>query len=551
MTIAMQALDALDADLVSEQLAECVQRVQEDNPTLDLRRGVFAELLVYYHAVLSAQRQANINDYLRGRSLKALEEDPDLDSVDGTLVDDVLSMFRLTRGQGSLAEGEVTVIVSDDVTVTVAEGSVWQGGGKRFVTPTVFTAKLEAAQVTADSDRLLKPTADGDWAFTITVVAEEEGSDSEIKKDTQVVPLVSPPNYVTSYAASDFTGGRSAETNSELLARLQEGVAAKTMSNRVNMQAMLREVETFSRIVHMSIIGLGNPEMVRDRHWIFPVSGGGRCDWLVRGQEQVIRQGIVKSAVLVDKGLDGRGVWQFSLGRDDAPGFYEVASVRPDDDGTFEGTFEILSDTRGLDVTGSGFVPDVADAVEAAYSRYQTATVQFRDSETDVTDADPGTRRDYRVEVRTVPLIAEIQDHVNGHDVRSYGADCLVKAPVPCFTQLSFTVSKRSGDDDPDLEAMKTALCAEVNRVGFVGALYASQLHDVVHQFLSGDQAASAIDMFGRIRYPDGTTRYLRSTEALRVPDDAAGGVTARTVQFFLSPEDVGISVATAIPSDD
>lgn len=548
--IEMLSLAELDAAVVTDQLAQAVARIQEDNPTLDLRRGTLAELLVYYHSALAAQRQQNIDAYLRGRSLKALEEDPDLDTVDGDLVADVLSNFRVSRKDGQVAAGEVTVIVSDDITVTIAQGSVWQGGGKRFVTPTVFTAKLEESQVTADSDRLLTATGDGNYAFTITVEAEDEGSDSEIKKDTQVVPLVSPPNYVTSFAATDFSGGLSAETNTELLSRLQQGIAAKTMSNRVNMQAMLREIEEFSRIVHMSIIGLGQAEMVRDRHWIFPISGGGRCDWYVRSQEQVLRLGLTVTATVVAVGAVS-STWQFGLGRDDAPGFYEVAAVRPDDEGEVEGTFEITADERDIDLSGTGFIPDVADATEGAYSRYQTTVIRFVDTEKDVAGLTLGDTADYAIEVWMLPLIAEVQAHVNSHDVHSYGADCLVKAPVPCFVQLSMTVNKRSGEDDPDLDSIKTALCAEVNNIGFVGALYASQLHDVVHSFLRNDQATSAIDMLGRIRYPGGTDRFLRSTEVLRVPDEAEGGVTARTVQFFLTAEDISISVVTAIPSDD
>jgi hypothetical protein len=35
----------------------------------------------------------------------------------------------------------------------------------------------------------------------------------------------------------------------------------------------------------------------------------------------------------------------------------------------------------------------------------------------------------------------------------------------------------------------------------------------------------------------------------LRVPDEPASLVSARTVQFFITPEDIAISVATTVPS--
>jgi hypothetical protein len=41
----------------------------------------------------------------------------------------------------------------------------------------------------------------------------------------------------------------------------------------------------------------------------------------------------------------------------------------------------------------------------------------------------------------------------------------------------------------------------------------------------------------------------LRDTEKIVVPDDAARMVSFRTVQFFLSPEDVAISVVASVPT--
>jgi hypothetical protein len=106
-------------------------------------------------------------------------------------------------------------------------------------------------------------------------------------------------------------------------------------------------------------------------------------------------------------------------------------------------------------------------------------------------------------------------------------------------------VYKRAGAADPDLAAMKDALAAAVNRVGFVGALYGSQLQDVVYRFLTDGQTASAVDMLGRLRYPDGSTVWLRDSEVIEVPDDPGNMVTARTVQFFADPSQIGVSVTT------
>lgn len=604
--IPLPNLNELDQGQVTQNQAELVERVQGENPTLDLRRGVFADLLAYWNAMLATRGQAGIAAYWKSRSLLALEADP---TADPALVDDLLSNYRLDRKQGSRAAGRVTVVVSDDVTVTVARGSVWQARGQDFLATSVFTAKVERAQLNSDSDRLLARTADGNWSFTIDVEAGADGAGAAVAKDSLVVPAVVPPRYVTSFAADDFTPGLDPESNQDLLGRLQQGIAARAMSNRVNMLATLRAQESFSRVVASSIVGFGDPEMQRDRHWIFPVSGGGRCDWYVRTQEQAVRLGLTKTASLVGKNADGTGVWTFAMTRDDAPGFYELSKVSQIDGAnparaapagdlailqpltdpgpqryqiesvTFvdtawqlnltpdtttsaqgviypagavdpgNGAYPIVVHSLSADLSGPGFVPDIAaESTEWVFTRFQTASVTFTDTATDVSALPVGSSKDYALEVICLPLVAEIQDFLSSRDVRPFGSDCLVKAPVPCFVRLNLTVYKRAGEEDPDVAAIKAALCRAVNTVGFVGALYASQLQGAVQKLVPAGQSVSAIDMLGRIRYPDGRLQYLRSAELLRVPDDPASMVSPRTVQFFAGPDDVGVSVVAALP---
>lgn len=546
MAIELRDLNDLDPDLVLAALTETVERVQAANPQLDLRRGVFAELLAYYHAVLDTQRRTNINDYLNARSLLQVQTDPTL--ADPTIVDDIVSNFRLERLAGRKAAGEVTVVVSDDVTVTIGQGAAWEARGKQYVTTRVFTAKTEESQILSLGDRLLTPTADGNFAFTIEVEALDEGADSNVTKDTLVAPVNVPTGYVTSYAAADFSAGLAAESTEELLVRLQEGIAARALSNRVNMAATLRVVDEFSRVTAMSIVGAGDAELKRAYHSILPIALGGRCDWYVRTQEKAKASAIEKTATLVELPGDGTGVWQFGLTRDDAPGFYEVRDVRPVDADDAVGGFSVVEDTRSLDMTGGGVLPDVTTAEEAAYSAYSTGVIRFLNTDSHAGYA-VGDTAVFDVTVVALPLIAEIQAHVGSRDVRPYGGDALVKAPVPCFLTLNFTVNKKTGQADPDVEAIRNAVCEAANTIGFVGELYASQLQDVIHNHLANGQTVSAVDMHGRLRYPDGTIRYLRDSEVLTVPDLPANMVTAKTVQFFAAPEDVGVTVVTKLPS--
>ena len=385
--------------------------------------------------------------------------------------------------------------------------------------------------------------------FTIEVVAIAEGDDYGVSKDTLVAPFSVPPNYLTSFATADFTPGLYAETNGEVLSRLQEGIAAKALSNRVNMAASLRAIDAFSRITAMSIVGYGDAELTRAYHSILPIALPGRCDWYIRTQEQAATRNLTVTATLIEKFVDGSGAWQFTLDKDAAAGFYEVRDIRPVVFGPATGGYEVLLDTRGLDVTGDGFRPDIINEIEAAYTAYGTATLQFLDlrDHSAFTLAD---KQDYDVGVVFMPQIADIQETVNSRDVRPYGGDALVRAPVPCFTRITFTIYKKAGQQDPDISAIQSAVATRVNTLGFVGALYASQVQDTVHAYLSDGQTVSAIDMHGRIRYPDSTIYYLRDAEVLQVPSDPGSMVTERTVQFFSTADNVSVTIVTKLPTN-
>jgi len=96
-----------------------------------------------------------------------------------------------------------------------------------------------------------------------------------------------------------------------------------------------------------------------------------------------------------------------------------------------------------------------------------------------------------------------------------------VKAPVPCFVSIAFTLNGAAGATLPDSFLIKDDLAQYVNRLGFCGRLSASTLLDIIHNRLSGKISVSAIDMNGEILRPDGTTRRIRSSEVLLVPDES------------------------------
>lgn len=531
---------------VQQNQAEILARVQENNAQLDIRFGPLNNIVGYYNALLATQRQINTQRLQDSNSLSKINADPTL--ADTETVDAVLSNWGITRGAGAKATGSITIVVNTNTTTIIASGAVFTASGLQFISNQAFVAKAAAANVTTASDRLLTQLDDGMWAFSIDVTAAQIGSAYQVAKNTTMTPASPPLNFVKAYAATDFSGGINPDTNQTMMLRQQEGFAMKAVSGPVTMNAALRAVPAFANVVTTSVIGFGDAEMLRDKHTIFPIAVGGKCDWYVRTTEQPQRISLSKTAVLVAiDPADNYGIWQFSITRNDYPGFYDVTAIRLPSSASL-GTFTITQETRANDLTqlAPGFIPDIANVAEGAYSRYQVATIQFKDNRTLTAGLTVGTsEQTYAVEVRGLPLIGEIHDYMSSRNVRFRSGDILVKAPVPCFLQLSVSIQVQPGDTVPDTSVIISALTQLVNRVGFTGRLAASQVYDVIQNSLTGNQTATKLDMFGRIRRPDGTIKYVRDSSLLTVPAEPQNMVSAQTVQFFLTPSDVSITIET------
>lgn len=543
-------LSSLNADDVAILLDQIATRLQELNPTLDLKRGVFKDTLAYYHAVLEASIRTNLDRYQSARSLKKIEEDPTL--ADDAVVDEVLSNWGVTRKTGTQASGSVTIELSKAQTITVPEGSIFQSNGKNYVASASFIARTAASQVSVATDRLLVALSNGNWAFTVDVVAEVVGSDYKLNAGDLITPVRRLANYVTSYATSSFDDGTNVETNTELLTQLQNGIAAKTLSNRATMKALISSLAEFSTVTNQSIVGFGDSEMIRDQHSVLPISFGGRVDWYLRTQRPLKKTTTSVEATLIEIVGGTTSLWQFSLGKDVFPGLYEVTGLRNVGDSLLNEGFEITSDSRGYDLTADGFLPDITSVEEAAYSAFQTTTIQFLDTTSATSGLAIGDKKQYSCEISGMPLIKELQAYLSSREVRSYAADVLVKAPIPCFVEVSLNINKTVSEPEPDIAGIKNAIVNEINDTGFTGRLDASLLIDRVHGFIANETSVTDLELLGRLRRPDGVVNYLKSSNAIVIPqysDIMVSTTSSKTVQFFSEVSKISVNVQTSIPS--
>jgi len=547
MALPLPDLRTLDPDAVDQVQGETAQRLQEAYPQADQKRGVLGDTVLHLHAVLMTAVGTLLAQKERSDSLLGIADQPT--AADPTLVDKVLSNYRVQRGAGVRASGQMTIVVSRLIPTTVPAGAVFTANGIAFQTPAAYAARESPAQVAATTDRVLRPIGDGLYAYTVPVVAVAAGTAGLLRRGANLVPAQRIPNFVRAYAEGDFAGGFDAESNADLMRRLQQGIAAPAWSNRATIDAMIHAQPDFARVLQTSIIGFGDPEMHRDQHTVLPISTGGRCDLYARTQSVPASVLLTKTCTLIEKTAEG-GLWSVSIHRDDAPGFYRVDRVGPPGSPQDTAGYEVVADIRDFDASGPGFVPDVRTAVEAAYSRYQTATIRFLDTAGDVTGLVVNTTTaPYDLVLSYMPQIADLQLFTGDRRVRNPAGDVLVKAPIPCDTTISFSIRQPATAEPPDLVAIAEAVAAAVNNLGFPGQLHASMVADIVSDMIPEGSYLSAVDMAGRIRRPDGVLRRIRSSEVLLIPDEPEFLVSPRTTAFLLDPQDVGVTVKTlALP---
>ena len=301
----------------------------------------------------------------------------------------------------------------------------------------------------------------------------------------------------------------------------------------------------FTSIHDVESFGYGAPEQTR-YHGLFPVAHGGRLDISIKNNGLPSKTVIDAEATLVEQRING-GLWQVSFPKESAPGFYEASRiVRIADKNNVDilNGYETTSTIRGFDSSddGTGFSPDIESAKEAAFTSYQTCTLQFLDTDTDASLA-VGSKAKYSFTLRHQSGLASVQSFLNNADTRPTGSDALVRAAVPFDTKVSIVIHNRNKDYTVPVDAIKEALFNYVNGLPFGSKLYESNIISVTQNIITEDQSINSVDLRGRIIYPSGRIRYINGRVSLSVPDDPSNLVTPKTTAYFLDKSDIQITV--------
>ena len=550
MGLTVTSIDELDQATFDANLQLVKSMLQAAYPTADFKRGAVHDLVLVLSSAMAAVNQDNIDRIRRSNSLREITADPTL--ADADTVARLMSNYRITPSSGTSATGTVAIVLTSLVTVTIPLGQTFtDGAGRTYKTLSAFTGRTSSVNVVATTDRLISAVGNGTFVFTVSVTDTAVGTAGNLPRLAALTATPTISGLSSTYVATDFTGGTDAETNAQLLARQQSSWTSRSLANRTGVDGLIRAQTGFANILASSVTGFGDAEQRRN-HSILPVTLPGRIDVWVRTQALWQSVKLTKTATLIST-AGGQGKWQFTITRDDAPGFYEIEKILlpANDNNTALAGYTINQETRGYDISvgttdSTIFLPDITAATEAAYSRYETSTVQFTDTDTSISGLTVNvSTKAYSVFVRVLPGVTALQDALSNSNNRSLAGDALVRAPVPCFVTAAVTITQSSGTAALVTGPLKQAAADAINNIGFTGKAAVAVATAAIQALLPAGNTITTSTLAGRVHRADNTDINLSATSTtLDVCTDAANLVTANTVGFFCRASDVTITVA-------
>lgn len=537
MAIELPDLTTLNAEAVQAAQDTLTQYAMEAfaSTVISFASGVISDIVIMPLASIYAAVDDAAQELRRSTSLIDVTADPE--GADPDTVDRILANYNVTRKAGSQASGSVAIVVSGPLPLTIPVGFGFTAGANRFVTELAFAARVSEDQIVAETDRLLRPLGDGRYVFTIDVVASEDGVVG-VRRLTRLEPDSVLPGVVLSYAESDFTDGADPETNAALIERLKTGLAPTNLADEVTIEALVQRSESTETVIAVSSVGYGDTAQ-RRHHGLLHTSGGGRLDVWAKTQPIPERVAVRKTATAVSVAPLGGTRWQVSIAREDAPGFYNVDLITPlDVDNPESNALAIASDLRGYDVSGDDYVPDITSVVEAAYSYYQTAIIQF-DSEDDYVS---GATKDFTIYLRAAAGLIDVHELLTSRTVLPVAGDVLVRAAVPCDVTVAVTILVPTGVTAPEAADVAQAVADVAAQSGFDSALTTGQLAAAAQSVLPDRVIVGHLSMVGVIRCPDGSTIRIEDPDGIRIPSLPEQLVTRKTTCFYLLAEDVSVT---------
>lgn len=245
--------DRIDAENILEQyLIDAV-------PNADFSKGsalrdLCINALAYVHAFWTKER-----DYMKARQsllLLGALSGADVDAA----VDEILSNWFIRRKTGRQSTGTVTVYLSTNDPVSIPASTEFYKTANLLFYPNAETTLTYGAE---DMGSVTDATGEI-VAYTIRVplISSGTGVNYDITPGAFIEFTRFSPNILRVESTDLFTGGTSDETTEEMLDRAETAISVRDLNSARSIDAVLKE--EFTQVDDVTVIGYGDPEMIRD-----------------------------------------------------------------------------------------------------------------------------------------------------------------------------------------------------------------------------------------------------------------------------------------------
>ena len=523
-------------------------------PELELQYGVYNSTVAAPAAIFSQAVIETLDLWRRHTQIAQLAADLSNNrEVNYPYLEAFLENYRIKRTTGQRSVGLVRLIFRDNAMYNFSSHDVFTAKGINFTPTGVFGISPAGRVAYGQNEQVLQALDDGTYTATIELISEDISLAANLPAGTQLVSVNRPHSaLLEAVVIESFVGGVQEDTLNTLLPQLIDGIASPVLTSRVNISAQIKALPDIT-VQDISMIGAGDIESVRDKHGLFAVSQGGRGDIYVRTAPALLTRTISKTCRLVRVMDADTAVYSCSLSRTDAPAAYQITDINSD---VSANGLAVISDVRGVDLTGLRYAPDIINYVEGAFSSFQTITMEFVDdgmSRYRGVENFPETA-EYKITYEYQPHIDTIQNYCGNRNNIAVMGDLLVKAAIPCKTSVSFSVGFQSGQTAPDVNSLIAPVINTISSTGFMNILPASVIIEAVQKLLPDGMFVSDFIMSGSLLLPVmvseqreyGTVQALQqvsSAEKEELSFNVPPHATANTVCFFTDANSVHITL--------
>lgn len=474
-------------------------RLKELDSSIDVRDGTaLFEFLVKPLALVLSPLRSEIDEIKNFQSITDAETMPEDE------LDLLASNFFVTRKEGDRSATTVRIFIIEAVGITFDIGAIFDSkNGQQFTnTESVSFSKSE-----------INLNKEGElFYFDVPVFSLEKDEEANIGIDEITSVDVDVSGFVDIKNIREATGGKRAETNTELVDRIKKSITLRNLITSNGISTII--TENFEDIFEVKVIGFGDSEMHRDT--TLGVHVGGRVDLYIAsisGFTSTEEQFANSDFLSADS--DGRHIevkkdstLKVSIKNVPLIRILKVENGAILADGAFSVNKTLVEDDdyvlRVKDITG------LPVNTESKGQHFRFSADEVLDIQIDAEHLE--NSEDIRITYEYASFISPIQDFVSEIINRVVASDILVKTFVPAFVDMSVNITTKIGSVPADY---KTAITDFINNLRTPTIFEVSDVIDLIYNLNTTDQVDLPIKIVSKVIKPDDTVAIVTSENEL------------------------------------